>query len=45
MHAASSLILNATKHLAGLPDKMYRCLKTLSILSNTSKKTFSTAKW
>jgi len=23
MHAASSLILNASKHLAGLPDKMY----------------------
>lgn len=23
MHAASSLILNATKHLAGLPDSMY----------------------
>lgn len=23
MHAASSLILNATKHLAGLPDRMY----------------------
>jgi len=23
MHAASSLILNATKHLAGLPDKMH----------------------
>jgi uncharacterized protein (UPF0371 family) len=23
MHASSSLILNATKHLAGLPDKMY----------------------
>ncbi|MDD4107899.1 MAG: DUF1846 domain-containing protein [Prolixibacteraceae bacterium] len=23
MHAASSLILNATKHLAGLPDNMY----------------------
>jgi uncharacterized protein (UPF0371 family) len=23
MHAASSLVLNATKHLAGLPDKMY----------------------
>jgi uncharacterized protein (UPF0371 family) len=23
MHASSSLILNATKHLAGIPDKMY----------------------
>ena len=23
MHASSSLVLNATKHLAGLPDKMY----------------------
>jgi uncharacterized protein (UPF0371 family) len=23
MHAASSLILNATKHLSGLPDSMY----------------------
>ena len=23
MHASSSLILNATKHLAGLPDNMY----------------------
>jgi len=23
MHASSSLVLNATKHLAGLPDSMY----------------------
>jgi len=29
MHASSSLILNATKHLAGLPDSMYLLPKNL----------------
>lgn len=29
MHAASSLILNATKHLAGLPDNMYLLPKNI----------------
>ena len=29
MHASSSLILNATKHLAGLPDNMYLLPKNL----------------
>ena len=29
MHASSSLILNATKHLAGLPDNMYLLPKSI----------------
>ncbi|MBN2611637.1 MAG: DUF1846 domain-containing protein [Bacteroidales bacterium] len=29
MHAASSLVLNATKHLAGLPDNMYLLPKNI----------------
>jgi uncharacterized protein (UPF0371 family) len=29
MHAASSMILNATKHLSGLPDKMYLLPETI----------------